>query len=25
VTGWGILLIRGMVLRCANTLKPGWV
>jgi len=23
VTGWGIMLICGMVLRCAGTLKPG--
>jgi len=23
VTGWGIMFICGMVLRCAGTLKPG--
>jgi len=23
VTGWGIMFICGMVLRCADTLKPG--
>jgi len=25
VTGWGIMFIRGMILRCADTLKPGQV
>jgi len=23
VTGWGIMFIYGMVLRCAGTVKPG--